>query len=225
MRQGARGRHYNTQKKVGTLVKTHKNTRWWDSSSGDMDNAEYPFLAINHRSTLTRSGNTCEVSFGLVGFYGILVSTIVGCIMPNPFYFDIVVGMQQGDTLAPYLFIICLDYKLRTSIDIIKDNGFKLAMERNRRYPTQTITDADYADDIALLANTTARAESLLHSLEWAVAGIGFHVNADKKEYTSFNQRCNISTLIGSSLKLVDEFTYQGSCILSTKKEINTWLA
>ncbi len=45
---------------------------------------------------------------------------------------------------------------LRTSIDIIKDNGFKLAKERSRRHPAQTFTDADYADDIALLANTLA---------------------------------------------------------------------
>ena len=35
-------------------------------------------------------------------------------------YFDIVPGVLQGDTLAPYLFIICLDYVLRTSIDKIK---------------------------------------------------------------------------------------------------------
>ena len=39
-------------------------------------------------------------------------------------YFDIVAGILQGDTLAPYLFIICLDYVLRTSIHKIKDNGF-----------------------------------------------------------------------------------------------------
>ena len=39
-------------------------------------------------------------------------------------YFDIVA--LQGDTLAPYLFIICLDYVLRTSIDKLKENGFKL---------------------------------------------------------------------------------------------------
>ena len=50
-------------------------------------------------------------------------------------YFDIVAGMLKGDTLAPYLFIICLDYVLRTSIDKMKDNGFKLTMERIRRYP------------------------------------------------------------------------------------------
>ena len=35
----------------------------------------------------------------------------------NTEYFDIVAGVLQGDTLAPYLFIIRLDYVLRTSID------------------------------------------------------------------------------------------------------------
>ena len=35
-------------------------------------------------------------------------------------FFDIVTGILQGDTLAPYLFIICLDYILRTSIDLMK---------------------------------------------------------------------------------------------------------
>ena len=49
----------------------------------------------------------------------------------------------------------------------MKDNGFKLTKERSRIYPAQTITDADadYAGDIALLANTPALAETLLHSL------------------------------------------------------------
>ena len=80
-------------------------------------------------------------------------------------YFNIYAGMLQGDTLALYLFIICLNHVLTTSFDILKDNGFKLANER-RRYPVQIITDEDYADDIALLANTPAQAETLLHSLE-----------------------------------------------------------
>ena len=68
-------------------------------------------------------------------------------------YLDIVAGVLQGDTLAPYLFIICLDYVLRTSIDKIKENGFKLTKERNRRYSAQTITDVEYTNDIVLLAN------------------------------------------------------------------------
>ena len=74
-------------------------------------------------------------------------------------YFDIVAGVLKGDTLAPYLFIICLDYVLRTSIDKIRENGFELTKKRSRWYPTKTIIDADYADDIALLANTPNQAE------------------------------------------------------------------
>ena len=50
-------------------------------------------------------------------------------------YFDIVACVLQGDTLASYRFIICLDYMLRTSIDQIKENGFKLTKERSKGTP------------------------------------------------------------------------------------------
>ena len=93
-------------------------------------------------------------------------------------YFSIVAGVLQGDTLAPYLFIICVDYALITSIDKIKENRFKLTKERSRMYLTKTIIDADYADDIELLANAPAQTKTLLHSLERASAGISLNVNA-----------------------------------------------
>ena len=35
-------------------------------------------------------------------------------------YFDILADVLQGDTLALYLFIICIDYALRTSIHFMK---------------------------------------------------------------------------------------------------------
>ena len=114
---------------------------------------------------------------------------------------------------------------LRTSIDKMKENHFKLTKERSRRYLTQTIMDADYADNIALLANAPTQAETLLHSLEWTAADIGLHVNAYKTEYMCFNQRGDISTLNGSSLKLVEKFTYLGSNTSSIETDINTWLA
>ena len=97
-------------------------------------------------------------------------------------YFDIVALVLQGDMPTPYLFIICLEYVLRTSMDKIRENGFELTKKRSRRYPAKTITDADYADDIAILANTPKQAETLLHILERAAASIGLHVNAPKTE-------------------------------------------
>ena len=137
-------------------------------------------------------------------------------------YFDIVAGVLQGDMLAPYLFIICLNYMLRTSINKIRENGFELTKKRSRRHPTKTI--ANYVDDIAILANTPNQAETLLHSLERAITGIGPYVNAHKTEYMCFNQAGDISTLDGTSLKLVDKFTYLGSRVSSTEKDINTRL-
>ena len=109
---------------------------------------------------------------------------------------------------------------ITTPIDIMKDNGFKLGKERSRSNPAQTSTNSDYADDIALLANTPNQAETLLHSLEREGAGIGLHVNADKTEYMCFNQRSDVSTLNGSSLKLVDKFTYLGRSVSLTETDI-----
>ena len=63
------------------------------------------------------------------------------------------------------------------------------------RYPAQTITDIDYADDIVLLTNTLAQAEFGLHSVEKAAGGIRPHVDAEETKYICFNQnqRGNIS--------------------------------
>ena len=97
--------------------------------------------------------------------------------------------------------------------------------KRSKRYPattaTTTITDADYADDIAILANTPDQAETLLHSLERAAASIDLYANAHKTEYMCYNQTGDISTLEGTPLKLVDKFTYLGSSVESTEKDRN----
>ena len=111
-------------------------------------------------------------------------------------------GSPCSPTIFSHLHFICLDNVLRTSIDKIRENGFGLIKKRIRRYPAKT----------------------LLHSWERAAAGIGLHVNAHKTEYMCFNQAGEISTLDRSSLKLVDKFTYLGSSVSSTEKDIDTRL-
>ena len=73
-----------------------------------------------------------------------------------------------------------------------------LTKERIRRHPIQIITDANYADEISLMSNTPAQAETLLHSLERPAPGIGHHVNADmtNKIKRSFYQAAAISILL-----------------------------
>ena len=51
---------------------------------------------------------------------------------------------------------------------------------------------------------------------------MGLHVNSHKTEFMCLNQKGDISTLDGTSLKLVDKFTYLGSSVSSTEKDIDT---
>ena len=108
----------------------------------------------------------------------------------------------------------------------MKENGFT----QKKKGKKQMIPHTNYHGCrlqrcIVLLVNTLTQAESLLHHLEQAAGGIGLHMNTDKMEYMCFNQKGNISTLNGGSLKLVDKFTYLGSSISSTKSDINMSLA
>ena len=81
-------------------------------------------------------------------------------------FFEIVTGVLQGDTLYPYLLILCLDYILQTFIDLIKENSFTLEKARSRRYPAKTMRDTDCSDDQALFTNTPAQEESQQRSLQ-----------------------------------------------------------
>ena len=50
-------------------------------------------------------------------------------------FFDIVSGVLQGHTLAPYLLIIYQDYILQMSIDLMKENRFYKKNEKKQMIP------------------------------------------------------------------------------------------
>ena len=103
-------------------------------------------------------------------------------------FFEITTGvLQQGDTLAPFLFIICLDYILKNSLDFNKELGFTISKRKSTRYPAVSITDADYADDIALTTNDLSEENTLLLLIEEKANEIGLKINSGKTEYMSFN--------------------------------------
>ena len=67
--------------------------------------------------------------------------------------FEIKAGVLQGDTLAPYLFIIALDYALRKALDGKEEKrGSHIKKRQSRRVIPICITDLDFADDIALIS-------------------------------------------------------------------------
>ena len=65
--------------------------------------------------------------------------------------FSILAGVLREDTLSPYLFIIVIGYTMRKALMGREDKlGFQLRKRQSRRVPPLTITDMDFADDIAL---------------------------------------------------------------------------
>jgi hypothetical protein len=87
-------------------------------------------------------------------------------------------GVLQGDTLAPILFVIGLDYVLRQSMN--SEHGLVTKPRQSRRHPAKTITVLDFADDLALLSNTVSNAQLLLNNLEHAAAQVGLRINHRK---------------------------------------------
>ena len=74
--------------------------------------------------------------------------------------FDILAGILQGDTLAPFLFIIVIDYVMRVSVDSIPESGLMYQPRKSSRNPALYVTDADFADDIALLSDNLQGAQA-----------------------------------------------------------------
>ena len=137
-------------------------------------------------------------------------------------FFPIHAGVLQGDTLAPYLFIIAVDYAMRTAIFNPDDCGFTLDKAKSRRHPALCVTDIDYADDIALLSDSVDKAEKLLHTVEMAAKLIGLHINEKKTQHMTFNQNpSKLTTINKKCIKPTNDFLYLGSWIYSNEKDVD----
>ena len=139
--------------------------------------------------------------------------------------FKIHSGVLQGDTLAPYIFVIMLDYALRQAIDGREDElGFQLVRRQSRQKGPVVVTDLDFADDIALLSELISQAQDLLNRVESSAAHIGLVMNAKKTKVMAYNQtdKVKIMTTDGSQLEVVQDFKYLGSWIDSTEADIKT---
>ena len=102
--------------------------------------------------------------------------------------FEIMMGVLQGDTLAPFLFVIALDYAMRKAVEGKEEEfGFTITPQKSRRVRAKTITDLDFADDIALLSNLIEQAKQLLLAVEKECNAVGLYINAKKTKYMTYN--------------------------------------
>ena len=102
--------------------------------------------------------------------------------------FDITTGVLQGDVLAPFLFVVLVDYLLKKATSQL-NSGVVTHPRRSRRHPVKSLNDLDFADDIALLESSISRAQAQLTKTAEAAADLGLVSSAPKTEYMAVN--CN----------------------------------
>ena len=126
---------------------------------------------------------------------------------------------MQGDTLAPFLFVIVLDFSLRKAInDKENELGLTLRERRSSRTPAISICDLEFADDIVLLSNEIEQARKLLHQVETECGRVGLGLNVGKTKTMFINTAVEtITTIDGSDVKQAltesgdQDFKYLGS--------------
>ena len=132
-------------------------------------------------------------------------------------WFEVVTGVRQGCLLSPILFALAIDWVLKKAT---KDKGIQWL-------EGQQLSDLDFADDIAALAETTRDLPSLVSEIGTSAASISLNISAQKtKNMLAGTHPPPTSVYIDQTeVEVVDNFTYLGSSINSNEnmdKELET---
>ena len=144
--------------------------------------------------------------------------------------FLVTTGVLQGDVLAPFLFIILIDYLMRKANENIK-SGIVTHPRRSRRHPAISLNDQDFADDIALLESSMVNAQAQLSRTAAAAEYLGLLIGVPKTEYMTVN--CNPQPpleVYGQPIKHVSNLRYLDSMMASsisdlTRRKALAWTA
>jgi len=127
--------------------------------------------------------------------------------------FPVTTGVLQGDTLAPFLFIIVLDFVLRQTPNSL---GFRPYGDLN-----SILTDLDFADDIVLLDKTKQAAVDHLVFLRNEALKVGLCINMDKTKTMAFSSPPeDIILPSGEKIEHVQDFKYLGAKVSSSSTDV-----
>ena len=109
---------------------------------------------------------------------------------------------------------------------------FTIRKRQSRRIPAISITDLDFADDIALLSDDIQQARQLLRDDETECGKVGLSLNAKKTKAVFFNvQQEDIETINGKKIKqaIVEEtgeqyFKNLGSWVCLKERDISLFV-
>ena len=121
-------------------------------------------------------------------------------------WFCIKSGFKQGCVLSLFIWIILMDFTLRSTGKAIGDHGIK--------WRGKTLLDLDYADDLSILGESVSKMNGFLEVLLVQGAKIGLKINVKKTK----SLRLGISedeqvTLSKEKIDQVGSFSYLGSII------------
>eukprot|EP00759_Apiculatamorpha_spiralis_P049216 PhF_6_TR44202/c2_g1_i5/m.67838 len=141
------------------------------------------------------------------------------------------VGVLQGDTLAPYLFILVLDGVLQQlpaqhGVLLSKPKKAQSARQRARFGTTSEtrLTDLAYADDVVLTSHTPEGLQALFSTFEREALKVGLRVNMGKGKTERFvigDDPGSVVDAKGTPIPTVTTYKYLGQHTLCFETEFS----
>ena len=141
-------------------------------------------------------------------------------------------GVLQGDTLAPYIFILCMDIILQQLEDewgaVIESeldtDDYGNPVTHSQRNPKKRLSHMAYSDDVALCSNSTEHAQKQFARFEEVAASMGLRINrgAGKTEEIRLNAPGSdgpVKTATGNEIGIVDNYKYLGTSLGKSWRE------